>query len=170
MQRRIRITLALTAITALGASAAAFAAPGNKYPRTTDARDCGNGDQVIFSGAKELWPPNHKYQSLTVTADGSDDTENVSIMTSITSSEDEFEIGSGHTAADAMPPMAADDGMGEASVSHMVRAERSGRNKDGRTYTIDAHATFDNGSKSCDETFVVHVAHDQRGGAGWKGL
>jgi hypothetical protein len=44
-------------------------------------------------------------------------------------------------------------------VQHQLRGERSGTG-DGRTYTIDAKATFDNGIKSCEQTFTVTVPHD----------
>ena len=61
-------------------------------------------------------------------------------------------------------------GTGSTTSALQLRAERSGKGE-GRTYTINWTATFDNGSKSCSSTdegqtpFTITVPHDMRGGA-----
>jgi hypothetical protein len=113
-----------------------------------------------------MWPPNHKYRTATITAtEGSDldpmDEVTISSMGSHDEIVDGVEMnGAGHTANDVSPPAAMAMGTGSASVQHQIRGERSGRG-DGRTYTFNVHATFDNGTKSCDQTFTVEVPHDQ---------
>lgn len=145
----------------------------NKFPSKSDVRDCGDGDTIAFNGATVLWPPNHKYRSLTVLADGSDDTEMVTLMTTITSSQDDNGIGDGNTVDDTgtveNPPVQSSSGTGSAGPNtHKVRGERSGKPlvpgepDAGRTYTIEAMATFDDGAKECTETFEVNVPHDMR--------
>jgi hypothetical protein len=43
-----------------------------------------------------------------------------------------------------------------------LRAQRTGKDKDGRTYTIKVVALDDAGNKSDPETVTVTVPHDQR--------
>ena len=150
----------------------------NKFPKDSDARDCdapmnvgdvavdpGN-DQIVFHGATTLWPPNHKYRTVSITADGDSADENTSLTTSVVSDQPANGIGDGNTENDASPANAtaadADDGQadGDATTEHQLRAERAGPIKAGRTYEITATASFDNGADSCTEIFVVHVPHD----------
>jgi hypothetical protein len=50
-------------------------------------RACGtDGDNITFSGPTTLWPPNHKYRTVTITATDAQG-ENVSLMTTATSNE-----------------------------------------------------------------------------------
>jgi hypothetical protein len=46
-----------------------------------------------------------------------------------------------------------------------LRSERSGKGE-GRTYTLDAVATYDV-VRTCEMQVVVAVPHDMRGGANW---
>ena len=146
---------------------------GNHYPSQSDPRDCGDGDEIVFDGATVLWPPNHKYRSSTVVANGSDATEMVTLSTTVTSDEAPDALGSGNTGDDTgsteNPPAQMSSGTGSAGPNtHTMRAERSGiplnpgEPDSGRTYTIEAVATFDNGTKECTETFEVNVPHDMR--------
>lgn len=156
----------------LAAVAPGIAQSGNKYPKGTDVRDCGQDNTITFEGAKTLWPPNHKYQSFTITAEAGNPMDMVSLSTTV-SHDQEGLNGSGPPTSmrpDAVPPAAMDSGQGSASVSHSIRSSRSGRDMDGRTYTIEATATF-NGNE-CTETFEVHVPHDMRnrGGGPWGSL
>ena len=160
---------------AMGLATLAPADSGNKYSSETDARDCGDGDSITFAGAKTLWPPNHKMQTVTITATEGEDVDPMDEVTlTTTATDDEVGLnGAGNpTLLDesATPASGSNTGTGTTSVEWQLRAERSGRG-DGREYTITASATFDNGTKMCGpETFTVTVPHDQRGGAGWKGL
>lgn len=133
----------------------------------------GNDDLIVFEGDLVMWPPNHKYQDLGVTAVADDADEEVTLTTTVThdeyvesftptspeDEEPEEEVGAGNTRDDARPFFAMDMGTGEASTSHDVRSERSGRG-DGRTYTIGVTATFD--GEECSTAFEVVVPHDMR--------
>ena len=154
-------------VAALGASVPGFAG-GNKYASVSDTRSCGDGDAVNWVGPIKLWPPNHKFVPVSVAADGSDDTEGVSItVTPVVTDAAGGDGGPNHD-PDYTPggsPTAA--GTGVATVDLGLRAERSGRGE-GRTYTINWTATFDDGSKTCSSSdngqspFVVTVPHDMR--------
>lgn len=135
---------------------------------------CESGDEIIFNGDLKMWPPNHKYQDLDVTAhDADEDGDEITLMTRITHDEyvedflpedensepGEEEVGAGNTSNDASPFFAMDSGQDEVTNEHDVRSERSGRG-DGRTYTILADATFD--GEECSTEFTVEVPHDMR--------
>ena len=142
----------------------------NKYGDITDARECGDDSTVTYVGPAKLWPPNHKYDSFTVTI-VDDSGDNVTLATEVVHeeyAEDGSELnGAGNTTEDAKPAAAEADGEGSAQTSHEVRSERSGRG-DGRTYTVAYEATADNGLTQCTGDFVIEVPHDMRGGADWK--
>jgi len=137
----------------------------NSYPKSTDSKSC-NGDTITFYGAKKLWPPNHKWRTVTITATESHPTP-YSFSTMTTSSEPADIVGSGHTPVDATPPMSQSPtmmGPGSQSQDIMLRAERSGTGT-GRTYTINVDGKFDGGANDCTATFTVVAPHDMRGGA-----
>jgi hypothetical protein len=124
------------------------------------------GDTITYSGPDEIWPPNHKYRNLTITAENG----GADLDTQLSTSGNHDEVvegaemnGSGGTplATDVNPPAAMASGAESASTSHKVRGERSGRG-DGRTYTFRAMATFDM-TRTCSATFTATVPHDQRG-------
>ena len=148
---------------------------GNKYDSVTSTRDCGDGDTVALVGPEKLWPPNHKFVDEPVTATDSDGTSNVSIT--VYPDVLDAEGGDGGPQHDPDANASSDEpltasGAGTATAGLQLRAERSGKG-DGRTYTINWMATFDNGSKSCNSSdsgqtpFTVTVPHDMRGGADW---
>jgi hypothetical protein len=178
---------ALLGAAALGA--VAFATPGLAGPEYKNheggqapvIRSCEDGDEVTFAGDSLLWPPNHKASPYTVTADGAgedgdqqaaddedydDDGEDVSIETA--GSNDEFingqeAQGSGkpNGGADNPPAELAGPSPDQATTASSVTAERAGTG-DGRVYTIDWTATFDDGTKIC--TSQVPAEGDQEMG------
>jgi hypothetical protein len=136
----------------------------NSFPKSSDSVSC-NGDTITFYGSKKLWPPNHKYRTLTITVSESHPTM-YSFTTMTTSSEGELDPGSGQTLMDATPPMSASPtmmGPGSQSQDILLRAERDGGGS-GRTYSIAVDAKFDGGVNDCQHTFTVTVPHDMRGG------
>ena len=165
-------------VAALGVAVPSFAG-GNKYASVTDTRDCGDGDTVALNGPLTLWPPNHKFVPEPVTATDSDPSSQVSLTITPTLTD----AAGGDGGAQHNPDWQLSDGSqgdsftssgtGSTTSALQLRAERSGKGE-GRTYTINWNATFDNGSKSCSSTdegqtpFTITVPHDMRGGAGWK--
>lgn len=133
----------------------------------------GDGDTITFSGPTVLWPPNHKYVNVTITAtDVSNgtteptDPEGVSLMTTASSSQPALGLGSGNTPTDTAGAGTSSSSGESSSQVISLRAERDGVDptKSGRTYTIDATAMFDTSgvlADACHATFTVHVPHDQ---------
>ena len=126
-----------------------------------------DGHYLTYNGPKDIWPPNHKYRHLTISATGHEDD---SIVLTVTGSSDETidgeELnGAGNTDNDYvgpdMTPVAVANGTGTASTPYKVRGERSGHG-DGRTYSFDTMATFDDETEPCTHTFTATVPHDQR--------
>ena len=137
----------------------------NAYPKQSDSVTC-NGDTITFYGAKKLWPPNHKWRTVTITVSESHPTP-YSFSTTTTSNEGALDVGSGHTPLDATPAMSqspTEVGPGSQSQDIMLRAERDGGGT-GRTYSIAVDAKFDGGANDCQHTFTVVAPHDMRGGA-----
>ena len=102
-----------------------------------------------------LWPPNHKLIPVQVTATATDVCGTVSTMIkSITSNQSPNGKGSGHTSRDwkITGDLTAD-----------IRAERTGKDKGGRIYTITVEAT-DEAGNIADTNLFVTVPHDQSGG------
>ncbi|MFL5895451.1 MAG: hypothetical protein ACJ76Z_10090 [Thermoleophilaceae bacterium] len=167
----MRKLLAATAMAAICVGAGAQAAGNgvtdakNQFPKSSDTATC-NGDTITFYGSKKLWPPNHKYRTVTITATESHPTP-YSFTTMTTSNEGELDPGSGHTVLDAAPPASSSPtmlGPGSQSQDILLRAERDGGGS-GRTYSIAVDARFDGGANDCQHTFTVTVPHDMRGGA-----
>ncbi len=117
--------------------------PPNRPP------DC----STAFADPDALWPPNHKFRTVTVMGVTDADGNPVTIaITNVTQDEPVMGRGSGHTAPDAR-------NVNGASVD--IRAERSGRG-DGRVYHIIFTATDDQGD-TCTGDVTVSVPHDRRG-------
>jgi len=76
-------------------------------------------------------------------------------VVSVTSNEPERGPGSGNHAPDWV--------IGQDGQSLALRAERSGKNKSGRVYTITI-ATTDTGGNTTNGTVTVIVPHDKRKG------
>jgi hypothetical protein len=156
-------------IAALAVSVPGFAG-GNKYAASLVTRDCGDNDTVVLNGPAKLWPPNHKFVAEPVTATDGDGSSNVTLtLTPVITDAVGGDGGPQHDPDYTPDGSPAASGAGSATVSLELRAERSGKGE-GRTYTINWDATFDNGSKSCSSSddgqspFTVTVPHDMRPG------
>ena len=137
----------------------------NQFPKGSETITCGD-DTITFLGSKKLWPPNHKYRTVTISVHESEPLT-YSFSTNTTSNEGQLDPGSGHTLLDANPPASASPtmlGPGTQSQDILLRAERDGGGS-GRTYSIAVDAKFDGGLNDCQHTFTVTVPHDMRGGA-----
>ncbi len=107
-----------------------------------------------LSAGPQLWPPNHKLHTVTVTgATDPDGNPVTTTVTGVTQDEPLNEVGDGNTAPDAFP--------GALSDQALIRAERSGTG-DGRVYVL--HVTVTDGlGGECTGTTSVSVPHDQSG-------
>jgi len=130
---------------------------------------------ITYVGPNKLWPPNHKYNTATVTATDEDADDMVSLTT--TGTHDQYDeegneiVGAGNTDQDIEPAAQTEvSGTGSASQAFRIRSERSGTRVEGRTYTITADAMFSDsdGDGSSDEMtpchaeFTIVVPHDMR--------
>jgi|ERR1051325_58352 hypothetical protein len=113
----------------------------------------------VSTTPKVLWPPNHKLITVHVRAEVTDtcDPHPTWRILSVTSSEAVNAHGTGHTSPDWL-----------ITDAHTVklRAERSGKSKAGRVYTITVQASDASGNLSTPATVTVTVPHDMRGGKG----
>lgn len=100
-----------------------------------------------------LWPPNHKLIPVQVSISATDtcSTNVITKIASITSSEDVLAKGSGHTSPDFEIT---------GDLTALLRAERSGKDKEGRVYTITVEAIDEAGNIS-ETNLLVTVPHDQ---------
>jgi uncharacterized repeat protein (TIGR01451 family) len=109
---------------------------------------------VALATPIELWPPNHKF--VTVSIAGVTDPDGDSLATRIVGiSQDEPLLGSG--SGNTCP-----DGKGVGTSSASVRAERSGTG-DGRVYHVSFTASDGKGGQ-CTGSVRICVPHDQRPG------
>ena len=108
----------------------------------------------ISLSVDSLWPANHKYVDVTatvLTTDNFDVAPAVELL-SVTSSEADNGLGDGDTADDIV---IVDD------YTFQLRAERSGQNGEGRTYTITYQVTDACGNSTID-TAIVYVPFSQK--------
>jgi len=104
---------------------------------------------------KVLWPPNHKMVPVRVFAKVTDACGPTTWkILSVTSNQAVDAKGSGNTAPDWRIT-------GDHTVA--LRAERSGKDKGGRIYTITLQATDEAGNLSAPSTVTVKVPHDKGG-------
>jgi hypothetical protein len=109
----------------------------------------------ITVNPRVLWPPNHKMRPIQLNIQAGDDCGSVtSRVVSVTSNEPVLGPGSGHHSPDWI---IGEDG------SLALRAERSGKNKSGRVYTVTV-ATMDAAGNITTGTVTVRVPHDNRKG------
>lgn len=177
MRRILQIAIAVTAVAAASVVPSAGAGPNhkNKYANDDSVTEQCDGGDITYVGPTKLWPPNHKYNTATVTAIDEDPDDNVTLVTTAThdqyDGEGEEVVGSGNTDEDIEPSAETEVmGTGSASQEFKMRAERSGTIKEGRTYTITADAVFTDsdgdGSSSemseCHAEFTIQVPHDMR--------
>ena len=100
-----------------------------------------------------LWPPNHKMRPIRITIEGTDASGTVTgQIVSVTSSEPDRGTCTGDAAIDWV--------IGPGPLDLMLRAERSGRSKNGRIYTITVQES-DGAGNDTTQTVTVTVPHDQ---------
>lgn len=176
-----RLALGAAAIAAMGVTIPTFAANnpqgGTGTTQCTDAN--GNTmDGTVTWSPKTIWPPNHKWQTITVNYTDADGNGSPTLMVSapvgthnqMTNGVED--PGAGNTQVDFMPGAAgtASD-PGTAQTFPQVRSERSG--KDGaRVYTItvncghSSEGDLGNPNEASGQmgtaTIQVTVPHDQR--------
>jgi hypothetical protein len=103
---------------------------------------------------KKLWPPNHKFHTVTASVPDADGDVVTTTITAVTQDEALNSGGDGNTTPDAAWVAGHSDQV-------QVRAERSGQG-DGRVYRISVTAT--DGKETCSGgTTYVGVPHDQSG-------
>jgi endo-1,4-beta-xylanase len=156
--------LVAAAAAALGAAIAvpAIGAPGSPQGGTGGPVACGPTGSVTWTPSN-LWPPNHKYRTVTITFTGSSaGTPKTVQVTSWT--VDDGPLGAGQPnqpTADVLPGATGTGTDQSVSTSAMVRSERAG-NGDGRTYTLTVHCTEGAAAVGGDAQIQITVPHDQR--------
>lgn len=186
MKKMLTALLAAAVAGALFIAAPLTAAPPDTNHNNSDvtyAEGCGDGNELLIRAPENLWPPNHKYfEDIYARATGADG-EKITVETrGVHDQYDEDtgieQNGSGNTAddftvsdedagfvqdsGDTSDPQIVAIEPGESSVQTdwRARAERSGRDQTGRTYTLQALAEFQDGM--CDLTVQFLVPHDMR--------
>ena len=180
---RSALILGLAATTALSVPALANPNDGNNTKTSGGEQkyECvgstGNTNTVALTGPQVLFPPNHKMVDESVTAtDGGSTHSGMTSLTLYTASVDDVAGGDGPDQefdSSVTGTNADTDKDGVVVTTYQVRAERSGKG-DGRTYTIDWAASFDDGTmcgSNAPETpnplfqtkpaFTITVPHDQ---------
>lgn len=174
---RHRLAVASSAAFALALVVPALAA--SNAPQSTGTLACGDG--TITWTPTSLWAPNHKLQTITVSyqapADTAGDTSTVTI--GAISDNQAAADGSDETLGSGQPTdqqgldwagtgntATAPEGSA-ATTTAQVRAERSGTDQAGRTYSIQVMCTEANNGvpqpqDSGTVTITVTVPHDQR--------
>lgn len=191
MNRRITALLAAGTAGAFALALPLTAAPkGTNHNTSADdsAATCsgGAGNSLTIHAPEKLWPPNHKYYTdIYALAQAGTAAEPVELTTTgyhdqydgdtevngsgntgddITSDDDQATV-TKNAAADGdsgYPEVVAEEtGNGSVQTDWKARAERSGRLKEGRTYTLKAVATFGDGG-TCEHTVEFSVPHDMR--------
>lgn len=112
--------------------------------RDTTPPDISTDDPGFNPVTGELWPPNHRLVAFTVT----DNVDTAPVIQAVVGIADELTIGAGGPTHDP-------DVQVVGNVVYL-RAERSGRGRDGRAYTIVATDSSGNST-----TLVVTVPHNQ---------
>ena len=186
MKKMLTALLAAAVAGALFISSPLGAAPKGteNYNKSFDtaAQDCGEGNSMSVHAPVKLWPPNHKYyEDFYATATDADG-EQVTLTTKGVHdqyADDGTEMnGAGNTTRDIYVDdheadwvqtnenqndpqiVAIESAPSTVTTDWAVRAERSGRDQTGRTYTFDALADFTDGE--CDITVLITVPHDMR--------
>jgi hypothetical protein len=181
--RLLYAALAAVVVVAVIGVSGASATQGHQTKYATITKDCINsvtgadeGD-ITYTGPVEVWPPNHKYVSATITVTDVDEEPITDEATAAVAGrhdqmlDDGAEMnGAGNTdpATDVVPG-APGTGTPTATTSVQFRAERSGHKWSdggdawrGRTYTFTVSGTTDNGLTTCNPVdFTATVPHDQ---------
>jgi len=169
----VRKSLIGAAVAALGLGTFAIpalsgAAPGAPQGGTGGPVTCGKG--TITWTPNNLWPPNHKLQTVTVTYVGDNDGDMATATITgwsdnettggveLNGSGQPDAAGQGPDVVPGAPGMGSDSG--PVKTTAQVRAERSGRGT-GRVYSLTVSCTETDGD-SGTATATVTVPHDQR--------
>ena len=157
----------------------AGAAPGGRTGGT-EMTECGNG--VITHSPTRLWPPNHKFHTVVISYVEPDqnthDGDTLSVTVDAILHDQADPDGSNEMNGSGKPNAGLDwGGIGNTGIAQdddpddnaavttaEIRAERSGRAPEGRTYTITVTCNAMGGSDSSDDAMetvelTVHVPH-----------
>ena len=154
------------------------ATPGNPHQGGTGTIACNDG--TVTWSPTTLWPPNHKMQTIDISyADTDNDGDSTSITVGAITHDQAASDGTDELNGSGPPGEGLDwagtgnTGSGSdpdtpATTTAQVRAERTGRDKTGRTYTIEVTCS-DSGGSDLSEMFgetqtvdlTVTVPHDQ---------
>ena len=167
MSRRRLSVLALGTLAVVGALAIpAGASRGSHIPSPNQGTGtCRSSGDLTWSPLV-VWPPNHKLVPITITwteDDGDSDNNTVSVTGVTPTGVDTKGAGSPKNNPDYSPSTFPNSGTPQpdgtpATVVEYVRAERSGTDKAGRTYTIGVQCSDDGGTSTT--TIAVTVPHD----------
>ena len=176
-----RLTLASAALVGIAMAIPASAAHPFASSHGDGTTDCADG--TVTWSPTTVWPPNHKMQTITISYTAPADTPDTSDTTTITVDsivDDQAGAdGSGELNGSGQPT--AQQGLDWGGIGHsatspegqtatttaLVRAERSGLMKSGRTYTITVSCSEKTGGTVPDPTesgmatLTVTVPHDQ---------
>lgn len=177
-----RLALGAAAIAAIGITIPVLADPGRPQGGS-DHTFCydASGNQmhgVVTWSPTTIWPPNHKFQTITVGYNDTDGTGNETLTVSAPAATHNQmtngveDVGAGNTPVDFVPgaPGTASD-PGTAYTFPQVRSERSGKDGD-RIYTITVNCShtseadlgnpYEVAGQDGTATITVTVPHDQR--------
>jgi hypothetical protein len=151
--RKVTIIVLAIAFLAGSVSIAAARSAGPGGPSPTPA--CTSPRFLATDiGPQELWAPNNKPVTLNI---------NGAVMTSLPCTiTDAWYVVSDGTEAGKSGNIRVDPRSGRFQVDVDVMASRSGKDKDGKVYTISLYARNSAGLTGASQTFFVKVAHDQR--------
>ncbi len=140
----------------------------------TDGQNASHSDEVVVEITDttaptftynqvigNLWPPNHK-MVLVVTGISTSDIVDLTTPVTVTVSSNEDANGKGDGNTDSDYEIVTNS---DGSQDVYVRSERSGKGKDGRTYTITM-STNDEAGNPSSESIEVSVAQNQGNGRG----
>jgi hypothetical protein len=103
-----------------------------------------------------LWPPNHKMVDITIVANASDNTGDVTLIATVSSNEPDSGLWDGDIGPDWTEPVIDQE---TGIITLQLRAERDDSG-DGRIYTITVTAT-DESNNSSNVQLKIIVPHDQ---------
>jgi hypothetical protein len=164
MSKKFLTMLVVACAFATAGAVGAFAAGGNNAGDSGSASTaCAtpseiSGSQNVAWSPTSLWPPNHKLQTITISANDTEGIpgETLTVTVNSITSTDGF-VG---TAANGVGNSASapEDGT-LATTTVTVPAERAGTDLNGNAYDIHVTCSDDDGSAGAD--LAVTVPHDQ---------
>jgi hypothetical protein len=163
MKKKLFVLLAVGCVTAAGA-AGAFAGGGNNHGDSGSASaPCAafgetGGAQNVGWTPTTLWPPNHKLQTITISASDTEgfSDERLTLTVNSIASTDGF-VGTAANGVGNTFTVPEDGTVGTTTV--LIPAERAGTDLNGNAYDINVSCSDDDGTATQDLT--VTVPHDQ---------